>query len=229
MKDTGELCGPRTNRGYNQTTASGFPFWVLDPRPEDIRIEDIAAQVSHVCRFGGAVKRGVEHYSVAQHSVLVSEHVAPEFALEALLHDAGEAYVGDIIKPTKMLLEPDFRQIEQDLAEEGLSFFGQGIALCALRRSLGVPSYKRLEKRVDTAIRAKFGLPATLSPEVKEQDYRAVLTEHRDLQIDIGLVDWGFADLPPWPEVIVPVSSSVAEAQFLQRFNELYKGEKSER
>lgn len=235
MKDTGELCGPRTDRGYNQTTASGYPFWVLDPRPEDIRIEDIAAHLSRICRFGGALREYVivpdpdsfsghgvtpvfvETYSVAQHSVLVSRNVPQEFALEALLHDAAEAYVGDVIKPIKLLLEPDWDEIAK------LAGFGDVFAatLC-----FAISSFSRIEGRVDAAIRTKFGLPLEMSPEVKEADYRAVLTEHRDLQIDRGLVDWGFPSTEPWSERIVPVLPSVARAQFLQRFNELYEGEK---
>lgn len=242
MRDTGELCGPRTDRGYNQTTASGYPFWVLDPRPEDIRIEDIAAHLSRICRFGGALKGAkilkkrfgffplwlfpktffVETYSVAQHSVLVSRNVPQEFALEALLHDAAEAYVGDVIKPIKLLLEidPDTRDT---LFMALHSDFGRARSDEILD---ALPSFSRIEGRVDAAIRAKFGLPLEMSPEVKEADYRAVLTEHRDLQIDRGLVDWGFASMEPWPERIVPVLPSVARAQFLQRFNELYEGEK---
>lgn len=248
MKDTGELCGPRTDRGYNQTTASGYPFWVLDPRPEDIRVEDIAAHLSRICRFGGALNNTVtvegtldgyyrageapdgamvwnilfETYSVAQHSVLVSRNVPQEFALEALLHDAAEAYVGDVIKPIKLLLEidPDTRDT---LFMALHSYFGRARSDEILD---ALPSFSRIEGRVDAAIRAKFGLPMEMSPEVKEADYRAVLTEHRDLQIDRGLVDWGLPSMEPWPERIVPVLPSVARAQFLQRFNELYKGEK---
>lgn len=236
MKDTGELCGPRTDRGYNQTTASGYPFWVLDPRPEDIRIEDIAAHLSRICRFGGALKDDVpnipplrsmvfvETYSVAQHSVLVSRNVHQEFALEALLHDAAEAYVGDVIKPIKLLLEPDYPKWYEVARNVGISAHDMDEFIdCAEDH---IPSFSRIEKRVDAAIRAKFGLPLEMSPEVKEADYRAVLTEKRDLLNDKGLVDWGIPDLPPFEERIVPVLPSVARAQFLQRFNELYEGEK---
>ena len=100
--DTGKLCGVWTPRSYNQTTASGKPFWVADPRPQDIRIQDIAAHLSRLCRFGGALRDDIDHYSVAQHCVLVSWHVPTGFELEGLLHDAAEAYVGDLIKPVKM-------------------------------------------------------------------------------------------------------------------------------
>lgn len=74
------------------------PFWPLDPRPEEIHIEDIAVALSNLCRFGGHVR---EFYSVAQHSVHVAGLCGPEDALWGLLHDASEAYLGDIIRPLK--------------------------------------------------------------------------------------------------------------------------------
>src|SRR5207248_1661023 len=68
------------------------------PRAEDICIEDIAHGLAMTCRYGGQCLR---FYSVSEHSVLVSRLVAPEFAREALLHDASEAYIGDMIRPLK--------------------------------------------------------------------------------------------------------------------------------
>jgi uncharacterized protein len=85
------------------TTHSGKKFYPLDPRPEDICIEDIAHSLSHVCRYGGHC---AAHYSVAQHSVYVSLVVGerePEHALWGLLHDAAEAYVGDMVRPLKQV------------------------------------------------------------------------------------------------------------------------------
>lgn len=181
--DTGKLAGAKTDRGYNQSTASGRPFWTADPRPEDINIEDIAAQLSRACRFAGALRDDIDIYTVAQHCCLVSDHCSDEHKLEGLLHDASEAYTGDLIKPIK----------------------------------LQVPGWKKLEQRVDEAIRTKFGLPLTMTPAVKEQDYLAVATEHRDVQTVTGLVDWGV--LPtPWPERIEAWSIRRARFEFLARF-----------
>lgn len=82
-------------------TASGRQFWPLDPRPEDIDIEDVAHALAHQCRFSGHCLR---FYSVAEHSVLLSRHVAPEHRLWALLHDASEAYLTDVTRPIKPFL-----------------------------------------------------------------------------------------------------------------------------
>ncbi len=88
-------------------TRSGRQFWPLDPRPEDVCIDDIAHALSMLCRFGGHCDR---FYSVAEHSVYVAEHCR-EHALWGLLHDASEAYLVDVPRPLKMLM-PNYRDIE---------------------------------------------------------------------------------------------------------------------
>jgi len=84
-------------------------FDFVDMRKNRIDIESIATSLSNICRFTGHVSG---HYSVAQHSVLVSHLVEPEFAMQGLLHDAAEAFIGDVSAPLKQLL-PDYRRIEE--------------------------------------------------------------------------------------------------------------------
>lgn len=82
-------------------TATGRKFWPFAPMPSDIHIEDIAAALSKLCRYGGHCTK---FYSVAEHSLLVSKVVPPHLALQALLHDATEAYCVDMPRPIKHFL-----------------------------------------------------------------------------------------------------------------------------
>jgi type I site-specific restriction-modification system R (restriction) subunit len=95
------------------TTYTGKIFSLLDPKPEDIDILDIAHAAARLCRFTGHVKKFA---SVAQHSVLASRYVDPKFALYALLHDASEPYISDISSPLKRSPEMFlYRQIEKNI------------------------------------------------------------------------------------------------------------------
>lgn len=94
-------------------TYTGKHFYPLDPRPEDIDINDIIHSLSHMSRFIGHC---VGFYSVAQHSVLVSSMCLPEDALYGLLHDAPEAFLADIPSPLKKCPEFAFyRDAEKKL------------------------------------------------------------------------------------------------------------------
>jgi uncharacterized protein len=91
-------------------TFTGRAFYLLDPRPEDVDILDIAVALSRAPRYAGHSRCT---YSVAQHSYFASIYAPKPFALEALLHDATEAYTGDITRPLKRILGPVFADIEK--------------------------------------------------------------------------------------------------------------------
>jgi hypothetical protein len=95
-------------RGDWMETVTGRQWWPLDPRPEDVALEDIAHALAHLCRFGGHCSR---FYSVAEHSVLVSLVVPHEHALAALMHDATEAYLVDVPRPVKRHLS-NYKELE---------------------------------------------------------------------------------------------------------------------
>lgn len=131
--------------------ASGIAFYPFDPRPEDIRIEDIAHALALQCRFGGHTR---EFYSVAQHSLHVSENVSAPRALAALLHDAAEAYLVDVPRPLKR---------------------GPGFAMyCALERVITNAIAKRFGLPIDF----------DLGEEIAHADNVLLATEKRDLLVE---------------------------------------------
>jgi hypothetical protein len=96
------------HRGDWMQTATGRQFWPLDPRPDDVFIEDIAHALSLLCRFGGHCLR---FYSVAEHSVLLARAAPARLKKWALLHDAAEAYIVDVPRPLKPFLT-NYKQAE---------------------------------------------------------------------------------------------------------------------
>lgn len=152
-------------------THSGLRFYPLAPRVEDIRIEDIAWALPHICRFTGHTSR---FYSVGEHSVHVASHVWHEThdlptTLSALLHDASEAYLCDIARPVKHT--PEMRP------------------------------YREAETRLEEAIASRFGLPRVMHPIIKHHDERALMTERRDLVPNAHMTGWTGCAAAPWDDV----------------------------
>lgn len=170
-------------------TISGRKVDLLDPQPASICIEDIAHALSLQCRFNGHCSA---FYSVAQHCVECSWIASPKFALECLLHDAPEAYTGDIVRPLKELLahEGNLERIEADLEAAIATALGARIT----------PGYYREVKRVDLIMLA---------------------TEKRDL-MPLSPEPWPvLRGVTPLDDMIEPWPSDVAHAKFLARYREL--------
>src|SRR5437868_171988 len=113
--------GQETPRAW-QRMLSGRRLDLLDPSPLDIEIEDIAHGLARVARWNGQTI-GEHPFSVAQHSLVVEEvavhaepRLAPRWRLAALLHDAPEYVIGDMISPFKAALGVDYRAFEERLA-----------------------------------------------------------------------------------------------------------------
>jgi uncharacterized protein len=169
-------------------TSAGTYFHFLEPERSDIDIVTIAHALSHICRFTGHTS---SFYSVAQHSVLVSRLVPPEHALAGLLHDATEAYLGDVAAPLKMLL-PDYKAIESHVEAEVLRRFGLPAKL---------PSEVKSADRLALAIEQHALMP--------RHDNVWECELHPDYDSFKGLIQ------------LTPELPAVAYAQFMARFGEI--------
>lgn len=101
-------------------TYTGKAFYPMEPRATDVDISDIAHALAMLCRFGGHTQ---QFYSVAEHCVLMANAAQPELKLAALMHDASEAYLCDIIRPIKVHL-PNYVAIEDKLMRVIADAFG---------------------------------------------------------------------------------------------------------
>lgn len=111
LRDMGIVLPGQERIGDWMQTFTGKQFYPLDPRPEDIDIRDIAHALSMQCRYAGHCLR---FYSTAEHSVHLSFAVEPEFRMAALLHDGGEAYLPDMVRPTKRSF-PAYTEAEEKI------------------------------------------------------------------------------------------------------------------
>ena len=127
---------------------SGAWFDFLVPSSCEFTIEDIAHGLANICRYSGQCTR---FYSVAEHSVLVSQ-VVKGYELEALLHDAAEAFLGDITRPLKQLL-PEYKRIEAEVEAAIFERFGLRVPLS--------PAIKHADLRVLAAEQLQIMPPGT--------------------------------------------------------------------
>lgn len=178
--------------GHYQYTAHGRIFFSCDPRADEVHIDDIATHLSRICRFGGATKRFL---SVAEHCWICSHIVPEEVALEALLHDASEAYIGDVIRPMKYL--PVYGDI-----------------------------YLKVERGIETAVAARFGLKYPWNIDVRKADEVVVGAEIE--QNIASKVENHLSEKYEWRSEQKNIQlyywkSELAEAHFRHRFHTLAK------
>lgn len=166
----------------------------LSAEPGLITVADIAHSLARICRYGG---RCHTFYSVAQHSVHVAHLVAedrPDLAMHGLLHDAAEAYLGDVVQPLK----------------QHLRFVGPW----------GSISFQEVESQLERHIRGQLGLRELTAPEaayVKAADREAFAQEAKGL---MGGPDWA---PPTMHEAIIDGSTpEAAERSFLATYDRLF-------
>ncbi len=189
-----------------QRMLSGRRLDILDPSPLDVEIEDIAHGLARVARWNGQTS-GEHIFSVAQHSVLVeaiNAHLEPglpqPWRLMALLHDAPEYVIGDIISPVKAAVGQNYKSVEKRLLATIHIRFG-------LPPEAPPPLHKKI-KRADTV--AAFLEATHLAGFAREEALRI------------------FGRPEPLPravlDMLIPISAGEAEAHFKQRFDTLLDG-----
>lgn len=171
-------------------TYTGKSFDLLNPTPDMVCIEDIAHSLSNLCRYTGHVS---EFYSVAQHCVLMAlSDELPGDPMAKLLHDADEAYVGDISSPWKQFLW--------------------------VLNSIPIREW---EAKIQRVIGEALGIDLPHSAEVKESDYRMYFTEIRDLMPPSDEFRKWCGNLKPLKEKIVCWNPVQAEDLFLTTYYKL--------
>ena len=182
---------------------SGRRLDLIDPSPVDIEIADIAHGLARVARWNGQTK-GPEIFSVAQHSLLVealfaASDILPsgKARLTALLHDAPEYVIGDMISPFKAAVGGDYKLVEARLKRAVLIRFG-------------LPAEPRddLDRRIKIADRASAYIEATALAGFS-------IAEARKLFGEPNLAIRDFA------AYVEPMRPAAVEARFLARFAEL--------
>lgn len=184
-----------------QRMLSGRRLDLLDPSPLDVEIEDIAHGLARVARWNGQTK-GEHAFSVAQHCVLVERITADlnprltrEVRLMALLHDAPEYVIGDLISPFKVVIGTDYKALELKLQS-------------AIHLRFGLPAK----------------LPAALATLFKKADLISAYFEATQLAgFEIEIARKLFVVPPKAVKTprLVPLATGEAQAQFLDRFRRL--------
>jgi uncharacterized protein len=187
-----------------QRMLSGRRLDLLDPSPLDIEIADIAHGLARVARWNGQT-RGAHIFSVAQHTLLVeavmraaAPRIDDRVRLAALLHDAPEYVIGDMISPFKAVLGGDYKAVEKRL-------------LAAIHVRFGLPPVlgAEIEKQIKAADRGAAFLEATALAGFSDSEARRLFGRDPDLPEAVR------------QDYLTPWSAAKAEKRFLARFNAL--------
>ena len=191
----------KINQRAWQRMLSGRKLDILSPSPFDIEIEDIALGLSRVTRWNGQTT-GKYPYSVAQHSLLVEElfnieypNLDKKWNLGALLHDAPEFVIGDLITPFKYALNNSYRYVEDNLMK-------------AIYLRFGLPAL----------------LPRHIESKIKKIDKALAWFEAIDLagyKVKEATQIIKRPNLNSKHQIIVALSANDIEKRFLKRFQEI--------
>ena len=184
-----------------QRMLSGRRLDLLNPSPLDIEIEDIARGISRVARWNGQTS-GEYPLSVAQHSVIVAEllksynkNIEVKWQLAALLHDAAEYIISDMITPLKSFLGEEYIQLE-----------GKIQSAINIRFSLPGEIPKKIYKLIKNCDRQTAFIEAIQLAGFTLKEAK------RTLKMPTLIPDYK----------IIPISANKAEKLFLKKFKELY-------
>lgn len=163
-----------------QRMLSGRRLDLLDPTPFDIEISDIAHGLAFVARWNGQT-HGDWPYSVAEHSLLVEEifsrlnqNIEPKWRLAALLHDAPEYVIGDMISPVKSALGGEYRAMDERLT-------------AAIHRRFGLPAALpvAIKKKIKMADRISARLEAVQIAGFTESESRRLFPLQNELILSV--------------------------------------------
>ena len=191
----------KINQRAWQRMLSGRKLDILSPSPFDIEIEDIALGLSRVTRWNGQTT-GKYPYSVAQHSLLVEElfnieypNLDKKWNLAALLHDAPEYVIGDLITPFKYALNNSYRFVEDNLMK-------------AIYLRFGLPALlpRHIESKIKKIDKSLAWFEAVDLAGYKEKEASKIIKK---------------PNLNSKPQIIVPLSANDVQKKFLKRFQEI--------
>jgi len=182
-------------------TYTGKAFDLLNPKPEMVCIEDIAHSLAYQCRYTGHTR---EFYSIAQHCVLMAMNSdLPGDPMAKLMHDADEAYIGDIARPWKALLYVENPEYPEKTCQP-------------------LMPVRKFERGIQFVIGQALGIDLTHPAEVKVADLRMMATEIKDLMpAGFSAEEWEIDISNPVKETINPWPPFTAEMCFLELYEDI--------